>query len=114
MKKFNFETEQDIEAFENKKIPERNSLHGICNKKLICKHCGLEFLASRINTKYCSYRCVNDSYIERRKAKVTANRKRFCVVCGNSLEQTNAKPVLYCSPACKQKAYRKRKALTKI
>ena len=33
-----------------------------------------------------------------------------CVICGKDIEQTNAKPVLYCSSACKQKAYRQRKS----
>lgn len=112
MKQFHFETEQDILNFENRVLPRRDSPHNTCEIKLTCKHCGLEFLAGRKGTLYCSYRCVNDSHIESRKAKATARRKNTCLICGNSIEQTNAKITLYCSPACKQKAYRQRKAET--
>ena len=57
--------------------------------------------------KYCSQRCINDAYMERRRQRHEANLKKVCVVCGRpfTAKRTDAE---YCSPACKQAAYRRR------
>jgi predicted nucleic acid-binding Zn ribbon protein len=59
--------------------------------------------------KYCSGRCSNDASIERRRQRRAAARQKVCEVCG---EEFTAKRVdaKTCSPACKQKAYRRRRA----
>lgn len=57
--------------------------------------------------KYCSQRCVNDAYMERRRQRHAASLRKTCAVCGKpfTAKRTDA---MYCSPACKQAAYRGR------
>jgi endogenous inhibitor of DNA gyrase (YacG/DUF329 family) len=78
----------------------------------ICAHCGDMFNGVR-DAKYCSDRCVNDAYIVRRRERARLRRANAntCVVCGSPVEQVGGlvKIRLYCSNACKQKAYRQRK-----
>lgn len=71
-----------------------------------CAYCGDE-IPNAFRRKYCSYRCANDAYIARRREKQEAAREKVCAVCG---ERFNAKrkDAVYCSSACKQKAYRQR------
>jgi len=78
----------------------------------LCAHCGDSFRGIT-SAKYCSDRCVNDAYIARRRdrAKLRRANAKNCVVCDTPVEQAggNVKIKLYCSNACKQKAYRQRK-----
>ena len=77
-----------------------------------CTYCGRSFYqwkktgSGRV-TKYCSARCRNDSYMARRKARHDLLLNKSCSVCGSEFtaKKTDA---LYCSNACKQKAYRMR------
>lgn len=57
--------------------------------------------------KYCSQRCVNDAYMERRRQRHEAQLQKVCAVCGKpfTAKRVDAE---YCSPACKQSAYRRR------
>ena len=77
-----------------------------------CVHCG-DLFRGIARAKYCSYRCVNDAYIARRRERARLRRANVnkCVVCDNPLEQASGsvKIRLYCSNACKQKAYRQRR-----
>ena len=79
----------------------------------ICVHCGDSFQAIYIS-KYCSQRCANDAYIAKRREKGQLKRAKAknCIICDASVEQHasgHVKIRLYCSDACKQKAYRQRK-----
>lgn len=57
--------------------------------------------------KYCSQRCINDAYMERRRQRHEAQLQKVCAVCGKpfTAKRVDAE---YCSPACKQAAYRGR------
>lgn len=57
--------------------------------------------------KYCSQRCVNDAYMERRRQRHAASLRKTCAVCGKPFTAKRA-DAMYCSPACKQTAYRGR------
>lgn len=57
--------------------------------------------------KYCSQRCVNDAYMERRRQRHEAQLQKVCAVCGKPFTARRA-DAMYCSPACKQTAYRRR------
>ncbi len=78
-----------------------------------CVFCGDTFKGVR-DAKYCSYRCVNDAYIARRRERRRQRRANAnkCIVCGAHVEQASGCVKLrrYCSNACKQRAYRQRKA----
>lgn len=74
-----------------------------------CTVCGEEFHSKSPFSKYCSQRCANDAAMAKRKARVTERKAQAdkCVVCGKAIEQNNwTKVRRYCSPACKQRAYR--------
>lgn len=57
--------------------------------------------------KYCSDRCRNDAYLERRRQRHAASLRKTCAVCGKPFTAKRA-DAIYCSPACKQAAYRGR------
>ena len=73
--------------------------------KITCWKCGEEFYCKNRIARYCSYRCVNDAQIARRKERKRLERQKVCRVC-NKAFQAKRKDSLYCSPACKQKYYR--------
>jgi len=71
---------------------------------------GTCIVCGRVTTgrkKYCSQRCCNDAYMERRRQRHIVSLQKKCVVCGKSFTAKRA-DTRYCSPACKQSAYRKR------
>jgi predicted nucleic acid-binding Zn ribbon protein len=78
--------------------------------RLTCVRCGGEFTARHPLALYCSYRCRNDAYIERRRERRAASfdGKKTCGVCGEEFTaaRSDAKT---CSAACRQKAYRRRR-----
>lgn len=76
----------------------------------ICTFCGDTFKSSSPKAKYCSRRCQNDAYIQRRRERKALEKQKICVVCDKQFT-ANKKDALYCSDACKQKAYRDRKKL---
>lgn len=53
-------------------------------------------------------RCVNDNYIQKRKERKQLEKNRVCVIC-NKPFVAKKKDAIYCSNACKQKAYRLKK-----
>lgn len=56
---------------------------------------------------FCSYRCHNDYYMERRRERLRIAREKVCDVCETEFQaaRTDSK---YCSHACKQRAFRQR------
>lgn len=82
---------------------------------LNCKFCNDTFKAKNKNALYCSQRCQNDVFIEKRTEIAKLKRKNAvnCVVCFVSIKQTETKKIIkYCSQKCKQKQYRKAKKVT--
>lgn len=89
--------------------------------KIIFCHCNKWFYLSDARQGFCSDSCA-DSYRKKRqrdywernghkvvrseRAKAARNNK-LCTVCGTSMNPDSAKRA-YCSPACRQKAYRRR------
>ena len=76
-----------------------------------CAYCGREFYQEKYKgaaDKYCSERCRNDAYMERRRIRHDLTRQKVCTVCGTLYDATRTDSK-YCSPACKQAAYRKRR-----
>ena len=77
-----------------------------------CAHCG-DLFKGIASAKYCSDRCANDAYIARRRVRLRQRRAnaKNCVVCNAPVEQADGcvKIKLYCSNACKQKVYSRRK-----
>lgn len=72
-----------------------------------CAYCGEE-IPNAFRRKYCSARCANDAYMERRRERQMAERSKVCPVCGCRFE-AKRKDSVYCSDSCRQKAYRQRK-----
>ncbi len=79
-----------------------------------CVICGDEFRSKSPFSMYCSRRCANDAAIAKRKARIIERKALAakCAVCGKPIGQDNwTKVRSYCSAACKQRAYRARRAL---
>ena len=95
-----------------------------------CEFCGHFFKPARKDGRFCSQSCKQKAYRRRvdpdvgsisrekqRKANIdltkhTKTKELCCEQCGRTLIVSIATTNLaYCSNACKQKAYRKRKAL---
>lgn len=76
----------------------------------VCAYCGREFFQHRYYAadKYCSYRCRNDAYMERRRFRHELSLQKICTMCGEPYTATRSDSK-YCSQACKQAAYRDRK-----
>lgn len=73
-----------------------------------CAYCGMEFYQKKNRPgKYCSIRCRNDAYMERRRLQHEMTLQKICTVCGTLYDATRADS-RYCSAACKQQAYRSR------
>lgn len=73
-----------------------------------CRTCGRLFYACA--TRWCSDRCENAERTERRReAREQARSRHWCRECGERFTPPRA-DARYCSPACRQKAYRKRQA----
>lgn len=76
-------------------------------RKVSCAFCGDVFYTDNVRRKYCSGRCVNDAYMERRDKRKQDEREKVCPICGNFFT-AKTKATIYCSQACKQKSYRRR------
>jgi predicted nucleic acid-binding Zn ribbon protein len=80
-----------------------------CWYKRICAVCNFVFYPKSPRAKYCSQRCTNDAYLERRRQRKKFDlENHFCKTCGKKFT-AQRKDEKYCTDACKQKAYRKRK-----
>lgn len=69
-----------------------------------CQHCSRPFIGST-RAKWCSSRCRNDAYMERRRIRKEAARHKECVHCGEPFvaQRVDAK---YCTNMCRQRSYR--------
>lgn len=72
-----------------------------------CDRCGRPFMGA-LARRYCSDECGQRTRAERRD-RTRDRESRRCVVCGDPFTPPRADG-RYCSPACRQKAYRRRKA----
>jgi len=75
--------------------------------KLICSHCGKPVYSKNPRALYCGYRCRNDAQIAMKARRRELKRFKRCRTCNKNF-QANRKDTVYCSVACKQKAYRER------
>lgn len=73
-----------------------------------CVRCETTFYARNPYAKYCSRRCRNDAYIERRRKRKEQERRKVCRECEESFQATRT-DAKYCSGACRQRAYRARR-----
>lgn len=89
------------------RIEDNYRMYSGLNYKGKCEYCGDIFRSRYPLSKYCSQRCKNDAYMERRKKKHDEKLKKVCPIC-NTAFTSKRKDALYCSNACKQKAYRKK------
>lgn len=70
------------------------------------RHAGL---STRRVYIFCSERCRNRYAAKRRSAVLALDRHRLCSVCGEHFQPPRS-DARTCSPACRQKAYRQRRA----
>lgn len=78
------------------------------HRGLKCWRCGGRFDALHPLARYCSYRCTNDAYIDRRRERRKQARVKTCGECATpfTAPRSDAK---FCSPKCRQAAYRERR-----
>ena len=78
-----------------KDISEKALLRPKIIRKHICKHCGIEYINRKKNSKYCTKKC-NELY---RKGKKTGRIKirPECIICGKEVKWPSNK---YCSNKC--------------
>lgn len=93
---------------ESSRIEDDYRMYSHLGHKGICAFCGDSFKSSSIKAKYCSARCRNDAYMQRRKERKLSEREKVCAICKKPFT-AKKKDGKYCSAACKQKAYRERK-----
>lgn len=60
----------------------------------ICQHCGSEFIAKTLTTKFCSHLCNSRDYKARAKEKKLANYEEKVKVAESESKITTAKPAL--------------------
>ena len=91
-------------CFEGKKETE----HGYWNSTLRrCEICGVGMSVKR-SGKYCSWQCQNKGYAKQRREQRAERRENItCEICGEAFTPKRA-DAKYCSPACRQRAYRER------
>lgn len=101
---FGFNTWQEYQDYLANKYEEPFSCK--CHRHN-CAVCGEQFYSRSPYSLYCSGRCRNDAYLERRRKYQEIHRYSTCPVCGNPFNATR-RDGKYCSSRCKQSAYRKR------
>lgn len=77
-------------------------------RKIICEGCGCVFYTRIWSKKYCYYKkCGNIGYRKQLKQRRLAEppRTQVCKICG-SVFTPKRSDALYCSNACRQRAYR--------
>ena len=75
---------------------------------LSCWYCKAKFLSYSKVRRYCSYRCNNDAYIEKRKLRQRKLRQKTCAYCGKAFE-AKRRDAEYCSVNHRVLAYMKRR-----
>ena len=101
-----YQNQETLKAWYQEKISGKNP--NLAVRRIICKGCGREFYTQISTKKYCLYHlCGNRGYRKELSERAREARKdRVCKVCGKVFTPTRSDGV-YCSNACRQKAYRK-------
>ena len=101
-----YRNQELLKAWYQEKISGKNP--NLAVRKIICKGCGREFYTQIKSKKYCYYYlCGNRGYRKELSKRAREARKdRVCKVCGKVFTPKRSDGV-YCSNACRQKAYRK-------
>ena len=88
-----------------------NGYDNVLHYEVKCLFCGNIFDSYSMKSRYCTDRCKGDAFIEWRRKRGAKKRAKAskCAVCATPLQQDWGKIRIYCSNACKQKAYRKRR-----
>jgi hypothetical protein len=87
-------------------VTEQDYLNGLAyNRK--CWYCGKVFYSFYPLRRYCSYRCRNNAYVDRRKKKREIKREKICLHCGQ-LFKAKRRDAKYCSGGCRVQAHRDR------
>jgi len=71
--------------------------HPMCCHFFSCRHCKKEFKSFSITRRYCSYRCVNDAYIARRKVWREYKREKKCLFCSKDFKAKRRDAKYCCS-----------------
>ena len=75
-------------------------------RRIICEGCGKVFYTTVPTKKYCNERCCSLGFWKHKREKRLEKRKdTVCKTCGNTFTPKRSDAV-YCSNACRQKAYR--------
>ena len=103
--KWEYENQAYLKERYEKKMSGEIPYHPV--RKIICKGCGREFYTNIETKKYCLYGlCGNRGYQkELSQKRLEARKDRVCKVCGKVFTPQRSDGV-YCSNACRQKAYR--------
>lgn len=93
-------------------MTEQDYLEGYAYKRR-CWNCGKTFYSFYPSRRYCSYRCRDEAYVERRRKRREASREKVCLYCGEPFK-AKRRDAKYCSDSCRVLAYRKRKKKFRI
>ena len=88
--------------------------HAWYGRTVPCNGCGrpvtnLHDIQRRLKHPFCCEKCRAKAYRISRRAKTAEAREKECPVCGEAFTAERSDAVT-CSPACRQKAYRRRAA----
>ena len=100
-----YDNQELLESWYEKKVTGEKPDSAV--RRIICKGCGRIFYTLIESKKYCDYhRCGNLGYQKELKQRRLEKRKdTICKGCGKPFTPKRADAV-YCSNACRQKAYR--------
>lgn len=100
-----YENQDYLKEQYEKKMSGENPYHPV--RKIYCKGCGRESYTNIETKKYCLYSlCGNRGYQkELTQRRREARQDRLCKCCGKAFTPKRSDAV-YCSNACRQKAYR--------
>ena len=100
-----YENQDYLKEQYEKKMSGENPYHPV--RKIYCKGCSREFYTNIDTKKYCLYSlCGNRGYQkELTQRRREARQDRLCKCCGKAFTPKRSDAV-YCSNACRQKAYR--------
>lgn len=79
--------------------------------KLYCLTCFASLAGKPAHTKYCSPKCRQQAYRDRKKMMYAKSLQGHCEYCGQWFRDSRrGRPSKYCSASCRQMAYKKSKA----
>ena len=101
-----YQNQETLKAWYQEKISGKNP--NLAVRRIICKGCGREFYTQIKSKKYCDYYLCGNRGCRKELSQLAreARKDRVCKVCGKVFTPTRSDGV-YCSNACRQKAYRK-------